>query len=530
MAWVFIQLKLCLYRNLLRSSTTNLVGFIISALIGLQVMVGGFIALAGLRWVDDFSVTRWEIASCIFAVITLMWVLGPLAASGYDNTLRTDVLVLFPLRTRDIVLGQPGGSLLGIAASSAAVALCGSLIGLTASPLSVLFAAPVVLSYIGFNIVAARAMGITLTGLLRSRRGRELGTGIVIIAASMGYVAVLLSSQITADFIRAAADWLRWTPPGWAVQSFAAAASGDYLLALAWLLALILLTALLARWWVHRLGRVLTAADSGTTRPISRRKTRTSNPSGRWSQLLARRPVLAIAAWNWRYTWRTPSRRIAVLVGIVAGIAVPLFLLSSVPDRGPGLVFLTCFTGWMLASPAANLFGYDGSARWQLLSGGVDSGTDLRGRNLMLAATAAMAILCCAIALASLSGGWALLPGALAIGGASFAIGLSSGNITSAFCPYPVPDNPSNPLASGRPSNMGLLVGLGMLTFGLQFLLCAPLVVLAVLSTTNPWWQAALILIALGLGYGSWRLSITLAGNRLRGREPELLAAVAGSG
>ncbi|MGL5828405.1 MAG: hypothetical protein ACRC0L_02405, partial [Angustibacter sp.] len=378
MVGLFIRLKLRIYRNILRGSPASVVGLIVSLILGLQVAILGFAGLAGLRVADDLPVTRWEIAACIFGVVSLVWTIGPVALSGYDDTLRTDVLLLFPLRTRDILLGQFGSGLVGIAALSTTVALTGAIIGLTTDIWSILLAPLIIACYLAFNIVLTRSVGTALTGLLRSRRGREIAIGLVITAASVGYVGVLSAGPISAGVVRAAAGVFAWTPPGWAVAALRAFAAGAPARGLGWLLALCLCTGALLCWWNYRLDRLVTSADSSTP-PDRRSPHSAARATPRAARFLATHRSWAIAAWCGRYSWRTPSRRIALSTGLLGGLVVPVIVLSGVPSPSPGWVYLSFLGGWLMATSAANQFGYDGAARWQLLASGVDLDTDLRG-------------------------------------------------------------------------------------------------------------------------------------------------------
>ncbi len=528
MAWLFIKLKLTIYRNLLRSSPAALIGFIISALVGIQLMLTGFLGLAGLRDLTGLPVTRWEIATCAFTVLTLVWTIGPLALTGYDDSLRMDVLLLFPLRTRDIFLGHLGGSLCGIATLSSSIALSGAIIGLTGGLSSIIFAPLVIIFYIAFNIVLARSVGTALTGLLRSRRGREIAMGAIIVTATLGYFAVLTASQISPKAIRSAADIFLWAPPGWAVSALRSAADGDYWLAVGWLAGLGSMTAILVCGWLFLLKRILTAADSSTI-SINSANAKTPIAATRLDYFLAGHQSCAIAVWCWRYSWRSPNRRIALITAFLGGILVPIILLNSVPTAGPGWVYLSFLTGWLMGTAAANQLGYDGAARWQLLASALNPRVDLVGRNIMLLALAIPGILASSGIMCFLTHGWSYFPGSLALGLASFTLALAAGNLTTAYCPYPIPDNPQNPLASGRPGNIGLLLGLSALTFGGQLLFGLPLILLAGYSLIQPLAQWGLVLLAGLLSYPLWRGSISLAEKRLGNRGPELLSQVTSS-
>jgi ABC-2 type transport system permease protein len=525
-ARIFGQLKLRIYRNGLRSGTGAIVRLVLSALAGLQLAGFGFIGLAALAALANRD-HRTAIATCVFAVVTLGWVLGPLASTGYDNTLDLPNFVLLPLGRRQLMVGMLTSSFIGIGPLCALIALSGALIGLTDGVGSIVLAVPILGAYLVFNVVCTRALGVALTGLMRSRRGREVATAFVAVAAASSYLVLVFSSRISWSAIVSASAWLAWTPPGWAALALHHSAAGNYGAALALLVLLLAAAAIVAYGWSRALATALTAADSSTAAIApTRREVRTPQL---WQRFVTR-PLGAVTAWNLRYNWRAPHRKIALFAGAIASIAAPLAIINSDPNPGVGWMLVTALSGWTMASQGANSFGYDGAARWQFAVTGFDVVTDLRGRNLAVLAVAGPVIGAAAVILALYTGGWPVLGTAVALGLSAFGVGTGLSNILSAWVPYPAPDNPRNPLAMGQVNSSGVLVlvtGVSMLA---QVALMVPPIVIAVLSLSHTWLAWLTGPLSLIWGGGSYYLLTIVAGHRLRGREPELLAAVGAPG
>jgi ABC-2 type transport system permease protein len=550
-ARIFIRLKLRLYLNTLRSGPLAVVGFLVVGLGAAQFAVGGFLGLAALRWADRTPVDRVDVAVLAFSLVCAGWVVGPLATHGYDNSLDPGLLVLLPLGRRQLVRGLLAGSFVGIGPPAAVIALSGSLVGLTSGPGTVPVVALAVLLLVLFCVMAARALGATMSGLLRTRRGRDVGGVVVALLGASGYLGILFVDRLTFAAVAVLARWLRWLPPGWAAEATRSAGHGDYVAAGAWLAALASAVAILAWWWVAALGRTLTGCDTSTTaipRPAARpsgsgssnlrgRYLRSGYSSagpyrpglsrpGRLGRLVPRTPTGAVWAWAVKYAWRSPRWRLSLLGSAMISLVGPVLLIASGGRPGPSAIFLVGLTGGFMATAGFNQFGYDGPARWTQVVTGVDIGSDLRGRNLMMVTVATPLLLAVSLLLATMTGAWKLLPAALAVGYGTLGVSLGIANLVSAWCPVAVPDLRTNPLGSTDKGRAWLASAIGMAAMVLVLLLVIPVVSLALLAADRVLLQFAVVLLAPGWGAMIWTVATRRSVEHLRGREPELLAAV----
>lgn len=152
---------------------------------------------------------------------------------------------------------------------------------------------------------------------------------------------------------------------------------------------------------------------------------------------------------------------------------------------------------------------------------------DLVGKNAALALVMLPLVAAVGTALAAITGGWLYLPVAvgLAVGalGAAFAVG----NVVSVRAPFSMPQSRTNVWATSG-------AGRAWYAAFVQFMALIPLGVLVFpifVGTIAGLALGPTVLIPVGLGsvvYGVaiWRVGVLVADEWLRGREPELLAAL----
>ncbi|MGA3153279.1 MAG: hypothetical protein ACLPN6_25940 [Streptosporangiaceae bacterium] len=267
MAWIFCTLKFRLMTGALRGngSAARGAGLILAGLAALYVMPTGFAVLAALRG----SALAAPAGVLVFTLAFAGWTVLPLMAFGTDETLDPARLTLLPLSRRQLATGMFAAALTGIGPIVTFVILLGVIAAVATSPASVAIGVLAVLLELTLCVTSSRALTTALSGLLRSRRGRDLG-----IAAAGALVLVLLGGNVLIQRAiisgglqhggRAIAGVARWTPPGMVAQSIASAASGRYAAALLGL-GVGAATALLLLWvWNAALGRALTSPDAST--------------------------------------------------------------------------------------------------------------------------------------------------------------------------------------------------------------------------------------------------------------------------
>lgn len=178
--------------------------------------------------------------------------------------------------------------------------------------------------------------------------------------------------------------------------------------------------------------------------------------------------------------------------------------------------------GSLAAVTLANQFGFDGTAYTAHLVAAVPGRAELRSRAVAFSLFVVPLLLLATLVSGAVVGRPdhlpAMLGGALAVYGVGLAVNLG----VSVFAAYPLPEN-ANPFAVNTGAGVAKsLLAMGTLV-GAQ-VLCAPIVVAAVLLAGSAGW----LLLPLGVAYGAgaaW-LGVHAVGAVIDRRGPQLLAAV----
>lgn len=535
MVGVFFRLKLRLLLNGFRADTARLVGFLIGIVFAVVFAGGAAFGLAQLRAASpDVAV---HVGVIVFTVLALGWAFLPLLMFGTDETLDPARLTPLPLRRRTLLGGLLVSALIGIPPLATLFVLAGAVTGLSGGVGSVLVGLVALALELALCIGLSRALSASLSGLLRSRRGRDLGVllGLLLVFGVQG-INVAFSQADLGDgsspraflgFLSTVAAPLRWTPPGVAAHAIGDAAAGRYPLALGELAITAAAVALVMWWWSAALGRALVGYDASTQGGAVRTRSPLGGLVAGW--LLSGRTG-AVASKELRYFWRDPQRK-AGLFGAVAVAFLLAFSVNGGSDAGfstTSAQFAPCFTALILGLQSSNQFGLDGAAWWMnLVATGRprDFRSDMSGKNLAVSIVGVPLILLICVALALLRGHpWAM---ATAFGAGCGFLGISLGisTVTSVLAPYPVPErrNAFSSPGSGRglitfASNIGTLILAGVV--GLPILL--PLIFLG---------RGSLVVLVLAPIYGgvfAW-LGRRLAAQIGYPRMPELLGQINGS-
>jgi ABC-2 type transport system permease protein len=266
MARLLVQLKLRLLTNALRSSARARVGFMVSSAFAVLLAIGTFAGLALLRG----NAASVDLAAAVFTVFAFGWLILPLVAFGLDGTLDPATLALYPVRTWPLVGGLLAASLTGAWPLANVIGLLGVTVGLARGALGILVAIIAVVLQVLFCIALARCVTTGLAGLLRSRRGRDLGVFLIIpifaLYETFAQVVPKLASEgaIHASVFDGVDKWLRWLPPGLAAHAIQDASTGHAGTAFARLGLLAVIILVLGAVWVRSLSRSLVAVDTTT--------------------------------------------------------------------------------------------------------------------------------------------------------------------------------------------------------------------------------------------------------------------------
>ena len=518
MARHFLRLKLTLLRNGLRSNWQRKLGIGLSAFAWFWLVVASLGVLLASR-------SQGLVVPLVFDSFFLGWLFLPLLGMGTDETLDPSRLALLPLEGPALMRGLLTASLVGLGPVATLVALSGAAIRARPGLAESLVIGAAVAVELLLCVVGSRAMTTLFSGVLRSRRGRDLLVFVVAVAGIVPALAgqivprLLVSPNHKTITLGPAGRALSWLPPGWLAQAILQARAGRLPVAIAELSAGVAAVAAGLWLWSWALQRALTTSEPASAKQGRKGPGLFSPPLS----FLPRTRTGAMAAKEMRYMWRDPRRR-ASLLSVVILLAFPAAGILMGRTRSRELVLLAGAGALALCLQAVNQFGLDGAAFWMNVAAGGDPAADLLGKNLAIAVLGAVLVAVEALGLAVLSGGWAYLPAAVFLGAAAIGVALGVANQASVLAPYPVTDTATSLWGN----NAGCLTALtGLLAMAVTGLLLGPVVAAVAVSLAA--WRPGLIVVAAAAalyGYFLWRLGCRLAATRLRNRQIEVLEAV----
>jgi len=511
---VFVRLKLRLIAGNLRGSTQRLLGFVFTTIAALLFGTFGFLSMVTLRLAPaDVAL---ESVTVLLTVFLVGWAVVPLLAFGLDDTLDPSRLALFPLRTGQLVTGMFAASVTGVWPLASLAVTAGAVAALATGIGGMLLGAVVVLLHFALCVMLSRLVTTSLSGILRTRRGRDvLAVSAVLFILVAQLPNLLLNGGLSADpraMLHALASALSWTPSGVAARSIA----DGGLMAVAGAALLALLIAGAGWLWIAALRRALVTPDASTQGASVR------NSRGLLAGVLPDGPLAAVVSKEFKYARRDPRGR----VGWFAAIAVTGVMAFSMYGDGGAVggtfaIAPACIGALMISVQWCNVFGIDGRSLWMnAVAYGTDRDwrTDLAGRHLAVA-TIALPLLLLLAAVAALLAGDILwgVPATLTAWGV-LGVGLGVGALTSVLVPYTVPErlNAFTGAAPGQGgiafvSSFGVLIGTGLLAL--------PIVLPVLLGLT--WVSVLAVPYGLLVSWGGRRV----AGKIAFGRYPALLEA-----
>ncbi|MFE3447421.1 hypothetical protein ACFXJ8_00685 [Nonomuraea sp. NPDC059194] len=515
MVGLFVKLKIRLIAGGMRGDTQRILGFAFSLIAALAVALGGFLLLALLRAAPPQVAA--DVGVIAYTGLLVCWATVPLLAFGLDDTLDPSRLSLFPLRTRQLATGMFAAAVTGVWPTVSLIVTAGVLVGLARGAGGFLLGVVAVALQFALCIVTSRLITTALSGLLRSRRGRDLLAVAVIVFVLLAQLPNLIINRgLTGDplaMLHSLASVLRWTPSGWAAHAIA---DGGLTGALE-LAALALLVLALGWLWIKALGRALVTPDASTQAASVRRS------SGLLDRLLPDGRVAAVVSKELKYARRDPRGRI----GWFASLAVTGVLAFSINGDGSAggaaaAIGPACVGALMIGMQQCNTFGIDGRSLWMnavVYGDSRDLRSDLAGRHLAVAIIAVPVLVVLGVIGGLFAGSLAwVLPAVLTAWGV-LGVGLGVGAVTSVLVPYTVPDR-LNAFTGAAPGQGGVAF---VASFG------------AVIATAVLALPVALPVL-LGVGWMSvvalpYGLTMAWAGRLLAGRVgasrmPELVAAV----
>lgn len=493
--------------------------------LALYIVLGivGFLAAIGSLSAGLINLERPGATADVIALVTtswgVVWLFMPFIAGTIGGSLRPAQFALLPVSPRrfagaflitSFATLPVAFTLLGLGAP----ALYAARTSLGAAPLAVL---AVVLQAV-LVVGAARLVGVVLTELAATRRGRDLAMVLAVLLGAGLWLVYMAMQLIVPAVMEGTAPWLtivlRANPFGWAAHATELAVTGSWLPALGMIGALLAVIAALAAAWTPIVTRQM--RWPGTESSGGDRK-------GRRNGSAAKTPLEAAVRKEFALLMRDPRRKAAVLI-------VPMFLLLIF--AGPAVMdgFDAYLSGASLIMALAlvsgflNLYGFDGPSLWQILvtPGGV--GRDIRGKQV------AWALFAAPVFVVVLAGRYILydrgveaLPYDIATGVAALGVGSAAVVLSSVYAPYPVPSaKQGNPFSTRGSFNSASLISLfatvvavGAVGGGFA-LLTAPGGAVA--------WLA--VPVGVAVGWSAWALGQRYATRGLEARGPDILEVV----
>jgi ABC-2 type transport system permease protein len=514
-----VRLRFRMWWTAMSRSSLHLASSLLGVLAagGVLVVLGPGLALLALR---PLRVTALTVP--LFAVLTLMWGVLSLVATGVDNILDPARFAVLPVRARQLARGLLAATYTGVPA----LMLCGlalaQVVAWTSHPTAIPAAALAALLGTSTAILLSRAATSVLARVMGSRTGRLLGALVVALVTLLPLAlnVVATTDTLAADLrtfdARRSAELAGWTPVGWAWALPLDVASGRWGAAAAHVALAAAFIALLWWVWVRQLERSLTSpmTSAGGQRIGSGRLL---------PALLGHSPTATVATRRIR-AWYRDSRLVAIALRTAV---LPVFFLvqasitGSQAFAGIGVITLAVFAGLTLMNDLA----FDGEAWWIHVATGLRGWEDRLGRALASAVVfgpmiALVFVVALGLGLLTAPLLWlsVIVPAFLA----SLALAVGVG----AVLPGTAPRTGGNPFAAtSGGAAQGCLTA--VIAFVGPLVLTAPVGVLVVLTGPREGWRWVALVVGCLYGLGLLIAAVVAAGRRLDRRAPELLGQLA---
>lgn len=456
----------------------------------------------------------------------MIWVTLPVVIFPLDENLDPQQLALLPMTNNQMIVGLSVASL--IAPSTVVpIALIGSNAALLAD--GWWMAVPASVVFLALLVVAGQCFSALVSAILRTRRGRDIATFLVLAIAGGGFLGYqAISHRINDVGIEAAVlgvqleGWSTLMPPVAAQRALSEAARGNFISAWAAFAIAALGLLLLALAWRGLLGWLLTTPEQ-QSKP-ARRARRMGMARGMWGVI----PTLAKK--ELRFYVRDPRQRLVwtgtvIFVGLaVAGIVANATGFFSVGEQAWAPLFAPVLVLFVGLPIALNLFGWERNAASYLFALPIRPFQLLAGKNLAvaLALTLETTVLAVGLAVFSSAWEWMWLVGPLAV--AAMGCQLAVGNLVSVLTPLRLPREGTDVFAQSTEQGCLAIVSQTVSFFAIGLLLVPPasIVVLTVEFGRNvPGWFTAGFAVLWGLAL--YALSLWISSSILKRRLPDVL-------
>ena len=164
-----IAVRLRSQLSALRSSPWAMVGYILLVLMLLPLFVGLTVGLSYLRFLPD---VRSPLMLTAGAVLVLVWTFGSVLFFAMDDSVSPQRLVLFPLRSRDLLVPLLVSDLLTLPGVFTLLVCCGFMIGWATDPLLTITGIASTALGVVTGMLAGRILVTSLSRWLAARRSR----------------------------------------------------------------------------------------------------------------------------------------------------------------------------------------------------------------------------------------------------------------------------------------------------------------------------------------------------------------------
>lgn len=457
------------------------------------------------------------------------WVTLPVIIFPLDENLDPQQLAVLPLSHTQMVTGLAVASLI-----APAILVPVLVLGANASVLGSgwWMTLPASLAYLGLLAVGSQLFSASISAILRTRRGRDIATFLILGLAAGSFFVYRSISQTIADQGLAGAvlsnpvmEWAAFLPPVAAQRAIVEASNGEPVPALGFLVFALAGLLLFTYLWRRLLSWMLTTPEEGS-RPAARAR-RSGFHSGLWGVIptLARKEL--------RFYVRDPRQRLVwtgtvIFVGLaVAGTIMGTTGLFDIRDNDWAPLMAPVLVLFVGLPIALNLFGWERNAASYLFVLPATPRQLLIGKNVAVATALLIETALIAIGLSWFTGFWQWTWLALPLTISAVGCQLAVGNFVSVLTPLRLPREGTDVFAQSTEQGCLAIVSQTISFFSIGLLLVVPASVVALtveFGQVIPPWFAALAAVVWGVGiYG---ISLWLSSKLLRRRLPEVMAWV----
>lgn len=459
----------------------------------------------------------------------LVWVTLPVIIFPLDENLDPQQLAVLPIRPNQMVAGLAAASFVAASTIVPVLLLTSNAAVVSGGWWMIL---PASLVFLALLATGGQLFSATISAILRTRRGRDIATFLVLGIAAGSFFIYRAVSQTIQDvgLIRAAidhpiTDLALLIPPVAAQKAIVDAASGQPLPALLALFVSVAWLAVFAVLWRRLIGWLLVTPEQ-RAKPAAR-----SRKGG-----MATRPwgvIPTLARKEFRFYVRDPRQRLVwtgtvIFVGLaVAGVVMNTTGLFDVRGRAWAPLIAPILVLFVGLPIALNLFGWERNAASYLFVLPVKPHQLLLGKNMAVGTALAIETALLTIGLTLFTGQlrWVYMVVPLTV--AAIGCQMAVGNLISVLTPLRLPREGTDVFAQSTEQGCLAIISQTASFFMIGLLLIPPasMMVLTVDygEVIEPW---VTTLFAIFWGLGLYLISLFISSRLLKRRMPEVLAWV----